>query len=166
VSIAVASDGEWRSLCTAIGRPELIEDDRFSTQLLRWTNQRELDAIVGAWTGERTDYEVTTLLQEHRVAAFPVLNSEQIFAEPHLRARGALQEMDDPQFGRRTVLAPPWRLRSRPARVTSASPRLSEDNVDIMKTLLGRSEEEIADLEVRQILLAAPAPVETASATS
>ncbi len=166
VSIAVATDREWRSLCLAIGRPELVDDDRFRTQPDRWRNQHDIDVIVSEWTIGLTDYEATDILQEHQVAAFPVLNSEQIFADPHLRARGALQEMDDPQFGNRTVLAPPWKLAQRPAQITSASPRLSEHNTHIMKSLLGKSDAEIADLESRKVLLSAPAALETASAHS
>jgi crotonobetainyl-CoA:carnitine CoA-transferase CaiB-like acyl-CoA transferase len=166
VSIAVATDEEWRSLCGAIGRPELVEDDRFHTQLDRWKNQREIDPVVAAWTIELTDYDATEILQRRGVAAFPVLNSEQVFADPHLRARRALQDLDDPQFGHRMVLAPPWKLENNPARITSPSPMLSADNRYVMKTLLGKPDAEIADLESRQVLLSAPTALETASAPS
>ena len=46
ISIAVANDQEWRALCSAMGKPELARDERFSSAEMRWSNQDELDQII------------------------------------------------------------------------------------------------------------------------
>jgi benzylsuccinate CoA-transferase BbsF subunit len=156
VSIAVGDDREWRGLCEAIGRPDIANDERFRTQLERWKHRDELDQLVGEWTVRRTDYEATEILQQHKVAAFPVMNATHIFADPHLRDRGFVQEVLDPQFGPRQVFAPPWKLSVRPAEIPSRSPIISEHNRFVMQTILGKSEAEVATLEAQEVLIGMP----------
>lgn len=158
VSVAVADDDEWNGLCRAIGRIDLLADERFRTQLDRWKRRDELDRLIEEWTTLYSDYEVTEILQQHHVAAFPVLNATQVFADPHLHARSFIQEVGHPQFGTRRVFAPPWKIDTRPAAIGSRSPMFSEHNRYVMQTILGKSEAEVADLEQRQILMEAPIP--------
>jgi benzylsuccinate CoA-transferase BbsF subunit len=165
VTIAVADDREWESLCGVLGRPDLVADERFRTQLDRWKHREELDDLVGRWTISHTNDEVTDILQRSGVAAFAVVGAPQVFSDPHLRARGSLEELDDPAFGSRTVLAPPWRLWNRPARIVSPSPAFSEHNRHIMTTLLGMSEAEVEELEAQGVLLPGQAVVEASPAS-
>ena len=151
VSIAVASDEEWRNLCTVIDRFDLVEDDRFRTQLGRWKHQAELDSEVGEWTRSRTDHEATEILQQAGVAAFPVLNAAQIFSDRHLHARDFIREVEHEEYGRRMVFAPPWRLRN--AEIRSRSPVFGEHNDYVLRTLLGKSPQEVADLQSHDVLI-------------
>ena len=82
ISIAVAADEEWKGLCRAMERPDLAEEDRFSTVEDRYKNQDELDRIISDWTRDKDNYDLTARLQAAGVAAAPTLSSEGLFKDP------------------------------------------------------------------------------------
>src|SRR5438270_7775352 len=60
--IMLAQPQMWPALVKVLGRPELAEDPRFKTAEARWENRAELNAIVQAWTGQRSKHEVMRLM--------------------------------------------------------------------------------------------------------
>jgi benzylsuccinate CoA-transferase BbsF subunit len=152
ISIAVANDREWRALCSAMGMPELAEDERFSRAETRWKHQDELDPIIGDWTKDRDDYELMHQLQEVGVAATPSLSNKALYQDPHLRERGTFLQVDHPFLGKDWVLSPPWRLSETPASVRRHAPMLGEHDQEIFEKLLGMSPGEIESLKEEQVI--------------
>jgi benzylsuccinate CoA-transferase BbsF subunit len=152
ISIAVANDREWRALCSAMGMPELAEDERFSRAETRWKHQDELDPIISDWTKDRDDYELMHQLQEVGVAATPSLSNKALYQDPHLRERGTFLQVDHPFLGKDWVLSPPWRLSETPASVRRHAPMLGEHDQEIFEKLLGMSPGEIESLKEEQVI--------------
>ncbi len=152
ISIAVSSDEEWQSMCTAMEKPELAADERFSDMYNRWVHQEALDEIIGGWTSERDDYEVMKRLQGVGVSAAPSLSSERLFADPHLAEREAFHCVEHPVIGKNWVVAPPWRLSETPAEINRHSPLLGEHNDEVLNGLLGISREEIERLQAKEVV--------------
>jgi len=152
ISIAVADDWEWRALCGVIGRPELAEDERFSSASARWTNQDALDQIVGAWTATQGDYEAMHRLQAAGIAATPSLSNKALFQDPHVTERQAFVQVEHPVLKHDWVIAPPWRLSETPASIRRRSPLLGEHSQAVLEELLGMSREEIRRLEEEQVI--------------
>ncbi|UCC59450.1 MAG: CoA transferase [Dehalococcoidia bacterium] len=152
VSIAVATDEEWRALCGAAGHPEWVNDERFADAYSRWENEKELDETISGWTINYTHYEVTEMLQNAGVAAMPSFSNEEIFSDPHFKERGLAVDVEHPAIGKQTVLGPPWRLSETPARVTKSAPLIGEHNDYVFKELLGMSGEEIERLTAEEII--------------
>jgi benzylsuccinate CoA-transferase BbsF subunit len=152
VSIAVSNDEEWQALCLAIGKPELITDERFGDQFNRWKNQEELDKLIEEWTVDRTHYEVMEILQKEGVAAMPSFNNEEMFNNPHCKERGCFTPVDHPEEGKLYVVSPPWKLSDTPAEVTTAAPLLGEHNGYVFGELLGISRGEIRQMSNDKVL--------------
>jgi len=152
ISIAVSNDEEWQSMCRVMGNTGLADDKRFADVYNRWINQEALDEIIGRWTEVLDDYEVMALLQEVGVAAAPSLNSERLFADPHIQAREAFHSVNHPVIGENWVVAPPWRLSETPAAITRQSPLLGEHNHEVLNGLLGIPEEEIEKLQADKVV--------------
>jgi benzylsuccinate CoA-transferase BbsF subunit len=152
VSVAVATDEEWKALCGALGNPEWTKDEAFSDAYGRWKNQARLDKHIAEWTIGHTHYEVMTLLQGVGVAAMPSFNAEEILSDPHVKARGMLNEVEHPVLGRKTVFNPPWKFSKTPAKIKKASPLLGEHNEEVFGSLLGMPKEEIAKLMEEKII--------------
>ena len=146
VSIAIATDAEWQAFCQAVGKSEWIGDARFSDAESRWQNQKELDGLISQWTINRTHYEATEILQRVGVAAFPSLKREELPHDPHLVERGAFVEVEHPEAGRHTCLAPPWTLSATPVDITNHAPILGEANEYVFCELMGMPIEEFATL--------------------
>lgn len=152
VSIAVGNDEEWKALCTAMGKPELIYEERFISILPRWHNQDVLDEIIHAWTSTLTDYEVMEILQKVKVAAFPVLSAPEIFRDPHLRHRKFIHEVDHPQIGKRLVFGSPWHISDDPPYIPKPGSMVGEHNDYVFHHLLGLSDKEILRLKEEKVI--------------
>lgn len=152
ISIAVATQSEWESLCNTMGKSDLIDDPRFVDMNHRKRNEAALDDIITGWTMDKNPYEVMALLQNAGVAATPSLSSEDLFADPHLKGRSIFQQVDHPVIGNNWVIAPPWRLTETPATIASYGPLLGEHTDEIFHDYLGMSPEEIEQLKEDQVI--------------
>jgi len=152
VSIAVATDDEFKSLCQVIGHLEWATDERFADSFSRWHNQAELDKLIEIWTVNHTHTEVTQMLQEVGVAAAPSCNSEDIWNDPHLRDRGFWAEVDHPILGRKTVIDTVWKLSGTPLEVNRPAPLFGEHNQYVFGELLGLSDSEIEKLKKKKAI--------------
>jgi crotonobetainyl-CoA:carnitine CoA-transferase CaiB-like acyl-CoA transferase len=82
----------------------------------------------------------------------PVYGGEEIVKDPHVLARGIIEEVEHPLMGKKHVLGPPWRLSKTPARVIRPGPLLGEHNDYVLGDLLGMSKEEMERLTTDEVL--------------
>ena len=143
VSIAVGTEAEWRALCGVMGKPELVQDVRFSTSSARKQHEEELDSIISGWTSSRDRWEITEALQRAGVAAFPSMSNQDLATNTHLRERGYLVQLEHPEVGQRTHVGIPWTLGGKLSRVASPAPVRGADTDGVLSRLLGYSMEKI-----------------------
>jgi crotonobetainyl-CoA:carnitine CoA-transferase CaiB-like acyl-CoA transferase len=175
VSIAVASDAEWAALAAIIdrvpaqagtsggvasGRPEapacagaLAGNARFATQAARHAAQDELDAIVSAWTATLPADDVAQMLQDAGLAAHATWTTPEIAADPHLRARGAICEVQEPDGKHRAAVGVPMRLsKGAEIGIHSGTPKLGEHEDYVYGELLGLGRDERTALEDGEVI--------------
>jgi benzylsuccinate CoA-transferase BbsF subunit len=151
VSIAVASDAEWRALAGVIDGA-LAADARFATGDARKRNEEELDARITAWTATRSPEQVRDLLQQAGVAAFPVMTARDLHDDPHLGSRRYFVELPHPEVGVRRHMGIPYRLHRTPVEVWRAAPCLGEDTDYVLRDVLGYDAEQVATLRAAGVL--------------
>jgi crotonobetainyl-CoA:carnitine CoA-transferase CaiB-like acyl-CoA transferase len=147
VTIACEDDAQFAALCAAMGGPELASDGRFADVVSRHRNQDALDGLICGWTRGRTKEEVAEALQAAGVPASPVLSVPDVFADPHLRARGFYESVSHTVAGVWEIEGPHWRMSESPGHIRLPAPAFGEHNRYVLGELLGLSEEEIAALE-------------------
>lgn len=147
VSITVRNDKEWQGFCRALGNPEWTKDEKFSTALSRYKNQDELDKLVELWTIGHDHYAVMYMLQKEGVAAAPVSDAAEDYADPHFKEIGVFEEVTHPEAGTHVYPGIGWTQARTPNRIRRYAPRLGEDNEYVYKELLGVSDEDYAELE-------------------
>jgi benzylsuccinate CoA-transferase BbsF subunit len=152
ISIAVATDGEWRALCGAMGNPGLADDPRFADPCLRKANEAELDSLIGAWTAGFTAFALQEMLQQAGVAATISATSEDLFHDAHLRQRGAFIDVTHPNMGTQELIAPPWKLAGSEDAPVRYAPLFGEDNRYVFGELLGLSEGEFDELVREKVI--------------
>jgi crotonobetainyl-CoA:carnitine CoA-transferase CaiB-like acyl-CoA transferase len=152
MSIACGTDEEWQALCRAIGQPQLATDTRFRTARDRKANEDELERLLTAWTEQRDRWEVTRILQAAGVAAFPSMSSKDLVEDPHLNERGFFARLPHPEVGVRTHSGIPWLLTNAPNGVRASAPLLGQDTDQVMRDVLGYSDQEIARLKEEKVL--------------
>ena len=152
VSIAVGSPAEWQGLVASLGNPDWADDERFRSQYRRQRHRRELDELLGEWTAQHDAGAVTDLLQQHGVAAAPVLSAEERLFHPHFMERGLYDDIDHPALGAEPIFNLMWGLSKTPSAVRRHAPLMGEHNTTVLSGMLGLSEGELAELEERQIV--------------
>jgi crotonobetainyl-CoA:carnitine CoA-transferase CaiB-like acyl-CoA transferase len=152
VAVAVEDDAAWGRLATLLGHPELAADPRYATIDGRKAHEDELEALLGAWTSQRTPAEATGALQAAGIAAFPAATNRDIAEDPHLAARGFFVELEHPEVGVRRHLGVPWRMSASDCRVRRPAPCLGADTDAVLREVCGYTADEIARLRAAQVL--------------
>ena len=110
-------------------------------------NSMKLNQRIEEWTARHTPQEVTGLLQEAGVAAFPSYGIKDLLEDPHLEERGAKVVMDHPLMKGEVLYGLPWKFSRTPGKIRRPAPLLGEHNRYVFCQLLGMSEEEVSRLE-------------------
>ncbi|MGH7931547.1 MAG: CaiB/BaiF CoA transferase family protein [Candidatus Binataceae bacterium] len=152
VMILAADNARWRKLCALMGKPELAADPRFAKLSGRSQHRDEIDRIIGAWTSNHTRQQLMDELSANDVICGIVKELAEVMTDPHLLARGALQEIDHPQLGHMTIFTSPLRFNGEANTPTSPSPLLGADNERFYAEKLGLSAKDIAQLRARNVI--------------
>jgi len=150
--IVAAGDALFPRLAEAMGRSDLITDERFSTFQARVEHADEINAIVGDWVKQRPAAEVEAILLAAQVPVARAHSIADIFADPHYAARADIVAVDDPVIGPVRMQGVYPRLSETPGRIRTGAPRLGEHNLDIYQGLLGLSEAEIDELRAQKVV--------------
>src|SRR4051795_6277991 len=120
----------WKPLLGVLGRPELAEDPRFKTPEARWENRDAMNAIVTEWTMRHGKHEVMKLLGEAGVPSGACQDTGEVLADPHLRARDMILDIDYPTRGTYQTVGSPIKLSESPVEVTRP-PLLGEHTAEV-----------------------------------
>lgn len=149
---------QWGQLAAAMGRPGLVDDPRFKDARSRRDNNAEIVALIEGWVaGFETPKGALEALERHRVPCAPVLTLNEAIAHPHLRQRGTVRQVCDPQLGEFAIPGPPVKFSRWPQRSEVRADLLGAHNEEILKELAGLSDADIAALYKEGVLVRDPA---------
>ncbi|CAN7607246.1 CaiB/BaiF CoA transferase family protein [Neorhizobium tomejilense] len=135
IAIAVGNDQQFARFCTAIGRPDLADDERFRHNRDRVVNIDALDPLVTealkADTAERWEQRLVAA----EIPAGRVATIDQVVANPHTLAREMVMTMEtvDGQIVR--LLGNPLKMSATPVRFDRAPPHVDQDKDAILREL-------------------------------
>jgi crotonobetainyl-CoA:carnitine CoA-transferase CaiB-like acyl-CoA transferase len=152
VALAAFGDKEFKALCQTIRRPSLYRNYGDTTERLKDENARVILDHISRWTITKSVRQVQELANRYGFAASPVLSAKDAYHSPHLRERGAIQEYDDPVYGRMAQPCYPPRLSEAPSRLKWSSRPLGFDNGYVFTKILGLPPEEVKKLEDEKVI--------------
>ncbi|MYE14265.1 MAG: CoA transferase [Gammaproteobacteria bacterium] len=140
VAIAAPGANHWHALCDAMARPDLKEDPRTRTALVRRENQEYVEGAISAWTSSRSKRDVVATLGG-KVPCGPVNTAADIFRDPHVRAREMIAEFELPgSNGHAAIVGSPIKFEKTKTGVHRRPPRLGEHGEEVLHGLrLGSS---------------------------
>ena len=143
--IVIANLGEsfWPKIASAIGHPELIEDERFRTNADRLRHRDELEALINAETRRRSVAEWESTFESHDVPHAPVLSVAQVLEHPQASARPLVTTVEHSRLGRIRTTSRAINLPGHPAPLPSAAPTLGEHTDEVLRKVLGCSDERL-----------------------
>lgn len=134
VHLACYNDKFFRNLCTAMGRAQLADDDRFRTNDLRLEHRVELDAEISAFLGGLPREKALDVLWGNDVIVGPVNDYEDVFSDPQVLHNEMVVEVDH-HAGPLRVTGVPVKLADTPGSVRRPPPGLGEHTAEILAEL-------------------------------
>jgi formyl-CoA transferase len=139
----IAQAAAFPALAKAIGHEDWLEDPEWNTPEARLPKIDKMFDEVEKWTMTKTKFEVMNILNPQNVPVGPILSMKELAEEPALRETGTVVEVDHPERGKYLTVGNPIKLSDSPSDV-ERSPLLGEHTDDILRDVVGMSDEEIA----------------------
>ena len=146
IALNVPDNIIWERLCKAMDRDDMIEDPRCKTGIERAANADYIQPIIEEWLTGKTRERAVNILNDFGVPAGPVNTAEDVFADPHVQARGLLMPIKDHEVGEHVFARSPIFLSNAPEIPTQPAPALGEHTLEILAEVLGYSDTKIKAL--------------------
>ena len=144
--IAVGNDELWRAFCRAIGLADLADDPGYAANRDRVARYDELRPKIAERLLTRSRSEWLATLTGEGIPCGSVRDVGEVLEDPQLSARQMIETVDHVTLGALRVLGVPIKLSDTPGRIRSAPPTLGQHTDQILRTVVGLDDEEIASL--------------------
>jgi crotonobetainyl-CoA:carnitine CoA-transferase CaiB-like acyl-CoA transferase len=149
--LSIGNDPTFERFCKAFDQEHLLADERFSTNAARVGNRQLVTDTLTPLMKTRRTTEWVEALEALKIGCGPINTLEQVFADPHVQARGMVVEMRHPT-GPIEVIANPVKLSATPPDYRLPPPVLGEHNAAILQGLLGMGADEVAALREKGVM--------------
>jgi formyl-CoA transferase len=150
--VAVGNDGQYRRFIEAGGRPELANDDRFATNPMRVRHRDTLVPLLADMVKTKTKQEWIDALEAAGVPCGPINTLGEVFDNPQVNARGLRIDLPHPTGGKVKLVGNPIKMSATPPCYDMSPPMLGQHTEEVLRDLLGQSEEQIRDLQNKGIV--------------
>ena len=144
-AIAVESEEQWQSFKKVLGGPEWAGDTRFDSLEGRLQNQDELDQNISVWTANLPPKEVMRRMQLEGVPSGMVQRSSDLMQDPQIIHRRLFRELDHPETGVMPYTGHLFNIQGYDSGPRFAAPVLGQHNEQVLKEILGMSDEEVIE---------------------
>jgi crotonobetainyl-CoA:carnitine CoA-transferase CaiB-like acyl-CoA transferase len=157
------ADGRWVAVSTSaqsiaervmklVGRPDIAKEIWFASGAERAKHAEQLDAIVGAWIGQRPMKEVVDEFEKAEAAVAPIYDIRNIFEDPQYQALNSITTVPDPELGPMKMQNVMYRMSETPGKIRHTGHRKGADNESVYGELLGLNPEELKELSAKGVL--------------
>jgi CoA:oxalate CoA-transferase len=152
VVICTITDPQWQKVLQAIGREDLIGEQRYATRENRVNNNNEVDGLVQRWCKERTVEEAIATLKKFQVPCSPIPTFDQVANDPQLRVRDMIVEVEQPVSGKVKLTGSVYKMSKTPGDRKKRVPAAGEHNEEIYGGLLGIDAREMQKLKEEGVI--------------
>ena len=146
INIGAANQNNWERMCRAIGREDLLDDDRFASNPERMVSIEALTPIMEETFRTKTTSHWVEILETAGVPCGPIYNIEQVYADPHVQSREMSVALEHPKAGGIRNIGVPVKLSDTPGSVRTPAPLLGQHSDEVLDQY-GYDESEIAALK-------------------
>ena len=148
-AIAVGNDRQFVRLCELLGKPELAANEKFATNSTRVQNREEIIALLASIFKMASVAEWLEKLDKAEIPCGPINNFEQVFSMPQVKEREMLVQMEHPTIGALPLVGSPLKMSATPVDYRFPPPLMGEHTEDILRDVLGYSDEKVKELRDR-----------------
>jgi crotonobetainyl-CoA:carnitine CoA-transferase CaiB-like acyl-CoA transferase len=142
IQVVMMNPDQYERFCRAVGDDALATDPRFATNDARLANYDDFRARVERTLAAGTTAEWQERFERAQIAAGPVYEFDEVFADPQIKHLGLVAEVEQPGYGKARMLGFPVRASATPAAIRRPAPLLGEHTAEVLREL-GIATEEI-----------------------
>jgi crotonobetainyl-CoA:carnitine CoA-transferase CaiB-like acyl-CoA transferase len=135
ITAGAVSDAEWRGMCTALDRSDLIDDPRFANVAARTKHIAERRQLISDELAKWPANEILSRLDRENVPSAPVLSRTDLLTDAQVAQNGALEVINDAVLGEVRQPRPAANFDGTPTSGRKMAPFLGEDNRAILMEL-------------------------------
>jgi crotonobetainyl-CoA:carnitine CoA-transferase CaiB-like acyl-CoA transferase len=152
IALLCTTEDQWRRLCAAMQRPDLLSDPRFASNRARVAHLEQTTAQVEAWTQQHSRAELFEQAKRAGVVAAAVRELDEVMRDAHMHERGMLVPTEHPELGPIVLPRSPIRYHGTelPALVPAAL--LGEHNANVYGEWLGLPAAELEKLQQEGVI--------------
>jgi crotonobetainyl-CoA:carnitine CoA-transferase CaiB-like acyl-CoA transferase len=132
IVVGAPNQPNWERLANVFSRADLIERDEYKDNASRLVNRADLEAELESTTNNKTTGEWLEALEKAGVPAGPILNMEQIWADPQVQDRGMEAALEHPTAGTIKNIGLAAKLYGTPGRITEPAPLLAQHTREVL----------------------------------
>ena len=135
ITAGAVSDAEWKGMCKALKREDLIEDERFATPAGRVANAQIRKEITGEEISKWKSSEILKRLQEEGVPSAPLLDRMELLDNDQILANESILRVNIDGFREVRQARPAARFSKTPSELSRPAPKLGEHSFEILSSL-------------------------------
>ncbi len=154
IIVAIGNDTQFQRFCAMAGCQELAEDPQFSTNASRVRNREIIVPILGKVFEARTSADWLGSLEAEKIGCGPINNLQQVFDDPHVKAREMVVNVPHPLAGPEgaALIASPMKFTGTPVQYRYAPPMIGQQTEEVLREQLGLGDGDLADLREKGII--------------
>jgi len=149
--LGAANQINWERLCKAIDKEEFLTHPDYIENSSRTEKYKQLAKDLEIEFIKKNRDEWIEILDKAKVPCGPILNMQETFSHPQIKARQMCVEIEHPKAGLIKVLGFPPKLSLTPGLISKPSPVLGEHTGEILSEF-GLSKEKILDLRQKNVI--------------
>lgn len=126
---------QFERICKALGREDLLGDERFTTTANLVLNASLLCAELSPQISKMTTDDFLALAADAGAPFAKVNSIDDYFSDPHVIETGGFVDIDDPEMGKIRHLAYPATFERSPTDITRRAPKLGEHTDEVLSAL-------------------------------
>ena len=135
ITAGAVSDAEWKGMCKALKREDLIDDERFATPAGRVANAQIRKEITGQEISKWKSSEILKRLQEEGVPSAPLLDRMELLDNDQILANESILRVNIDGFGEVRQARPAARFSKTPSELSRPAPKLGEHTHNILSSI-------------------------------
>lgn len=151
-TLGAANVRQWEMLCEVVGKPDLKNDPRFTTNKDRVANRGALSEILNDAFAQQDAEFWLSKLQEAEIPSGPINTIADVFDHPQAMARDFSVQIDHPTAGSINLSGFPYKLSQTPPQMYRHPPRLGEHTSEVLAKVLGYTVENIEHLKEQKVI--------------
>ncbi len=152
VQVAATNEVMYPKFCQVAGLEELAGDPRFDTNTNRLKNRDIIMPIIAQRMRQKTRDEWLALFEKADLPCGPILDLDEVFADPQVEAREMLFYMDHPVEGQVAQLGFPYKFSDTPLNPQLRPPGLGEHNQEILREWLDYTAAQVEKLRADKVI--------------